>query len=69
MLDEKDKNLISNFVSIYEKISSSFSKDKENDIFVIRVNFTVVETFTSPSGKFVDSIQSVIEETASDSLI
>ena len=60
MLDEKDKSLISNFVSIYEKISSSFSKDKENDIFVIRVNFTVVESFTSPSGKFVDSYGNVM---------
>ena len=55
-----DFDLYPIFKNIFEKIYSSELNSQINDIFVIRVNFTVVESFKSPNGKFADSYGNVM---------
>ena len=55
-----DFNLYPIFKDIYEKIENSELNSQKENIFVIRVNFTIVESFESPNGKFVDSYGNVM---------
>ena len=55
-----DFNLYPIFKDIYEKITNSELNSQKENIFVIRVNFTIVESFESPNGKFADSYGNVM---------
>ena len=54
-----DKNLREIFEPIFDRIIHYGLHNYQEDIFVIRVNFTVVESFKSPNGKFADSYGNV----------